>query len=495
MKNILTLVTCILTTFNLFSNVNFSIDYSFFQTEKSQAYVEFYLSVQGNSISYGHLSEESDTNLYQAKIEMTYLIEQGEKVIAFEKFQINSPKYSAEEAESNPFDLLDLKRMRFGPGNYTYTIVAKDLIDNSISEAKGTLQNFVTKTNEILLSDIQVGNKISPTETTSQFSKAGYEISPSVTHNFVRDNNQISVYFEIYNANKALGDSTAYLLDVSIIDAINEDPSGNLRTVKRLKAISITPRIQSFNLKDLPTGSYEVLVKLINRQNELISSKKVSFFRLNPELNKLDDLSIQGTFVDSMKNIDLITEYIKSIRVISLEREKIWADNQLKYAELEFMQRYFLNFWRNRNALEPGKAWEDYKQKLAFVDEQFGYGGVSGYNTDRGRVYLQYGAPTDLQNVKYDSDNHPYSIWRYYKLTDCYRKELNGLTDRKFIFFSNTNEMLGYEVLHSNVPGEQQNEQWEYALSKKAITKRPGTREDTHLNGQERARDLFDNPR
>ncbi|MFB1021492.1 MAG: GWxTD domain-containing protein, partial [Vicingaceae bacterium] len=173
----------------------------------------------------------------------------------------------------------------------------------------------------------------------------------------------------------------------------------------------------------------------------------------------------------------------------------IWGNNQLKYAELEFMQRYFLNFWRNRDELNPELAWENYKEKLILVDEEFGYGGVSGYRTDRGRVYLQYGKPQQLQDVPYDSDNHPYTIWQYYKLTDCYRNELNGLTDRKFIFYSNTNEMLGYEVLHSNVPGEVQNEQWEFTLNKKQVGKRPGTRENTTLEGQDRARDLFNNPR
>ena len=55
--------------------------------------------------------------------------------------------------------------------------------------------------------------------------------------------------------------------------------------------------------------------------------------------------------------------------------------------------------------------------------------------------------------------------------------------------------MLGYEVLHSNVPGEVQNDQWEFTLSKRQTTKRPGTREMQNLQGQDRARDFFNNPR
>ena len=54
--------------------------------------------------------------------------------------------------------------------------------------------------------------------------------------------------------------------------------------------------------------------------------------------------------------------------------------------------------------------------------------------------------------------------------------------------------MLGYKVLHSNVPGEVQNNQWETTLQRGANV-RPGTRENQNVQGQERARDLFNNPR
>jgi|GEM_PF-999321 len=494
MKKILPLLLSILTFSGLIANVNFSIDYANFQSE-NKPYTEFYLSINGNSLGYALVKQEGDMELFQANVEMTYLIERGTEIIAFEKFQINTPFYTEEEVNNNPIDLIDLKRLSFPAGEYTYTIIAKDLVNQSTAEATGTIRPFTTIPSAIQLSEIQLGNGVKPTVSKNQFSKVGYDLFPNVSHNYIRENDKLTAYFEIYNADKSLGDSADYFIDISIRDAVNEKLTGNLRAIKRLKATSITAHIQPFNIDKLPTGSYEFVVECKNRNNEVIQSQKVQFFRLNPELKDLNELTVEGSFVDTIRNTALLAEYIKSIRVISKENEKTWADNQLKYAELEFMQRYFLNFWRNRNQIDPGHEWQEYKQKLALVDEKFGYGGIKGYQTDRGRIYLQYGAPTDVQNVTYDSDNHPYSIWRYYKLTECYRAPLNGLTDRKFIFYSSTNEMLGYEVLHSNVPGEVQNDQWEFTINKKSITKRPGTREGQNIEGQDRARDLFNNPR
>jgi GWxTD domain-containing protein len=494
MKNILALLSGILLFSGAFASVKFSIDYAIFQAN-NEPYLEFYLTVTGNSIGYGQIEKDGEQELFKGQVEMTYLIEDGDKVIAFEKFQLNSPAYNENEVANQTVDLIDLKRLKFPIGIYSYTVIAKDLVNGSTAEASGTLRNYSSTIDNLQFSEIQLGNSISPTKKKNQFSKVGFDIVPNVDHNYIRNNNKLSAYFEIYNASAQLGDSTAYLLDIKVIDAISGKPTANLRATKRLKSNKATSHIQPFNIDKLPTGRYEVLIEARNRNNEVIATQRVGFFRLNPELQNLDNLGIEGTFVDSMRNPELLAEYIRSIRVISKEREKIWGNNQLKYAELEFMQRYFLNFWRNRDELNPELAWENYKEKLILVDEEFGYGGVSGYRTDRGRVYLQYGKPQQLQDVPYDSDNHPYTIWQYYKLTDCYRNELNGLTDRKFIFYSNTNEMLGYEVLHSNVPGEVQNEQWEFTLNKKQIGKRPGTRENTTLEGQDRARDLFNNPR
>ncbi len=496
MKKTLSLLLGILLLSQLFSNVNFSIDYSNFKIE-NKPYTEFYLSINGSSLGYAMVKQEGEVELFQSNIEMTYLIEKGTEVIAFEKFQINTPIYTEAEVNNNPLDLLDLKRLSFPEGVYTYTIIAKDLVNQSTAEATGTISTLKNTPTVIQLSDIQLGNNIKPTVTKNQFSKVGYDIAPNVAHNYIRENSKLSAYFEIYNANKSLGDSADYFIDISIRDAVNEKLTSNLRAIKRLKATTITAHIQPFNVEKLPTGNYEVLVECKNKNNEIIESKRVQFFRLNPVLKDLRAVSIEGTFIDTIRNTALLAEYIKSVRVISQENEKTWADNQLKYAELEFMQRYFLNFWVTRNPVDPGYKWEEYKKKLAIADEKFGYGGIKGYQTDRGRVYLQYGAPNDLQNVKYDSDNYPYSIWRYDKLDDCYRATLNGLTNRKFIFYSPSTEMLGYEVLHSNVPGEVQNDQWEFTLKKGRMdgTKRPGTREIQNIQGQDRARDLFNNPR
>ena len=59
-------------------------------------------------------------------------------------------------------------------------------------------------------------------------------------------------------------------------------------------------------------------------------------------------------------------------------------------------RKFFYSFWYNHNNVEPQKAWEDYKIQVKRIDRLFGTKIRKGYQTDRGRVYLKYGAPNNL---------------------------------------------------------------------------------------------------
>ena len=85
-----------------------------------------------------------------------------------------------------------------------------------------------------------------------------------------------------------------------------------------------------------------------------------------------------------------------------------------------------------------------------------------GYLTDRGRVYLQYGAPNDVKSVPSDPVTLPYEIWDYYYL--------NNQSNVKFVFYDPVLTGNDYELLHSNLYGEVQNPNWRMHLVRKIQT-------------------------
>jgi GWxTD domain-containing protein len=84
--------------------------------------------------------------------------------------------------------------------------------------------------------------------------------------------------------------------------------------------------------------------------------------------------------------------------IISDPEKKTW--DQLKTNEER--ERFIETFWRRRDPdpdTEANEYREAYYERIAYVNEHF-TSGIPGYKTDRGRVYLKYGKPDEV-------DSHP----------------------------------------------------------------------------------------
>lgn len=482
MKKWIALGCLLLALTSVNAKINLVLDYATFYLPQERPYIELYLSINGNSISY---AETSTPNLFQAQIAITYLIEKEGEVVAFEKFQLNSPEYQLLDPK---LDILDIKRLPLTNGNYDLTIIAEDLITQEKVETRQKLRPIRYTDDQLQFSEIQLANEAIAIQKESAFSKNGIDIIPNISHAYGSTLNELSVYVELYNSIQSMGSEEVFLVEYKIVDKDSKEITANLRAIKRVNSGTVLPLLQSFEISSLPSGHYEAIVSVINKENKVLLEQSTAFFRSNPNLINYSAVNASNTFVDSITDLNEIREYIRCLRPISTYNEQEFAKNQLEYADLKFMQQFFLNFWKTRNAVNPEKEWLAYKEKVKLVQEKFGYGNIKGYTTERGRVYLQYGAPSAVQRVPYEANTYPYEIWQYNKL--------QGQTDRKFVFYSPSMEMLGYEVLHSNVRGEVRNPGWEQDLISKSNLNRRGNREDPgNVILNDRARDLFNNPR
>ena len=79
--------------------------------------------------------------------------------------------------------------------------------------------------------------------------------------------------------------------------------------------------------------------------------------------------------------------------------------------------------------------------------------GKEGWQTDRGRVYLLYAEPDEVERFPNQGDSKPYEIWQYNQIE-------SGVI---FVFIDRTG--LGdYTLVHSTKRGELQDESWQQHL-------------------------------
>jgi len=462
-----------------FGKINLVLDYARFFAPPEQPFIEFYLSINGNSLEY-QLKENGNV---QARLEITYIVEQDEEVVSFKKFVLNSPEY---KEGSDKMEMIDIKRLAIPNGALNFTIVARDLVSGERIENTQTFEAREFNTDKLIISDIILARTLKLTEEASNFNKNGYEVIPNFVHYYKENQEEFLFYLEIYNSEIVLGEEEDFLMEFSVIDKNTQAVAANLRSFQKLKTTEVIPILKSLNIANLYNGTYDLQISIKNKTNEVLAERSISF-RKYSSLTSFNLAATENTFVEQFENKELLKEHLRSLQPLSSAEEYDFIKNQLAYDDLALMKKYFYNFWLSRNPENPELAWNQYKEELMITDQEFGYGGIRGYQTDRGRVYLQYGKPSSIMNVPFDGDTQPYTIWQYYKL--------NGLNNRRFIFYSPSNEMLGYQVLHSNVPGEINDPNWQLKLLSKNTPTLSPVRELNGSNIHENSRILFDNPR
>ncbi|MCB0846455.1 MAG: GWxTD domain-containing protein, partial [Bacteroidetes bacterium] len=114
---------------------------------------------------------------------------------------------------------------------------------------------------------------------------------------------------------------------------------------------------------------------------------------------------------------------------------------------------------------EVSALWNGHLLALDYVNQQYKSTFREGWQTDRGRVFLKYGIPQDVERFPAEANLIPYEIWRY--------NRLGAQTNVIFIFFDQDLSSNEYVLLHSTKYGEVNNPRWREQLRNKGLT--PGS--------------------
>lgn len=101
------------------------------------------------------------------------------------------------------------------------------------------------------------------------------------------------------------------------------------------------------------------------------------------------------------------------------------------------------------------------------VDAEFGSKTLPGYRTQMGRVFLQYGAPSLVEERPFDGKNYPYQIWQYDRLVSS-----STPIQQNQVFVFVDQELVGrqYTLIHSSAMGEVKDHKWQFHLSRHSNT-------------------------
>jgi GWxTD domain-containing protein len=459
--------------------------FSSFDQPEGTPYLETYLKVLGGSSKLVALP----SGKLQSKIEVKWIFKSGDKIVHFEKYNLLSPEVSP--YDSLIPDFINQQRINLPNGIYNVELTLKDFNfpEKELNVSKEIKINFNKE--KVMISDIELLESFSQTTTPNIYSKNGYDLIPYADNYYATQLDKIRFYAEIYNTQITNNDPfiVRYYVSNSNNDKIIED----LLIMKKQNAQKVNVVLAEFPIENLPSGNYDINIEVINKENKLLAFTHTFFQRSNsvrkPIADRnLDELDITNTFVSNITNPDTLVYLIDVLYPISSQGEYQIAENQMALRDMKSMQKYIYYFWSKRNPADPQRSWEEYMLEVYKVNNSYGALNKYGYETDRGRVYLQYGPPSSTTEIHDDPESYPYEIWHYYKL--------ENQTNRKFVFYCPELVTRNYKILHSDAKGEIDNPKWELDLHSRGQQYGPDIdRENSMDIYGSQTKDNFKNPR
>lgn len=410
-----------------------------FYLPDGKSYLELYIGVLRSSVE-----QESQF------LDLTYSILSDTVLQTANKLRI-------EIDSSSDKDFFILERVPIRSGHYSLTVMART---NAVGSQMARFQEKI----DVLplpetygISDItMIGVLSKDTSDTNPYAKNGLVYEP-LKYNFLNQKyDQMQAYVEIYPGQN--GDSN-YLLRYQVI--YEAGAADTLRTrYRKREHRAVDPIIIRESIDSTwPSGPYTLVVDVYTMDREWQNAARTSFIVSNPAYRTSSDLVNQSSVSFTAKISDEeLTYAIRSLAPRIDPNDITLLYNLANEGSHQDKASFVSKYWEQFAPLNPENGYRQYMKLAKAVDEKFYDGFGYGFESDRGYIYLKYGAPDQQVNVEDDPTAAPYEIWTYAEFPATRQNNV------KFVFYSPSAQ--SYELLHSTARGELNDPQWLIKLYK-----------------------------
>lgn len=406
-------------------------DYTLFNSLDSlrHSYIELYLLVLTSSLDYQTIGQGFESR-FQVNINC---YDSQNRLIRQDSLNGSHSIQDTSQLQLGDHDLRIFQTI-LNPGNYRLSITLHDLISKKTRIYEDSLKSKIYPQDSLGISGIQLAKSIVAEEGNTVLHKSGYRIVPNVLLTYTQQDSSLYYFFEIYSSKvKTTLDSVTIIHRILNLnqETVQEKTSRVSLFNRNLAMVGV------MNISDLVTGRYYLRVEIVNFGDTLRQTKL--FYNLKNKDSKIYPISD--------KRLDEI--YLEIKPIATDEELAIYQKLDSKEKKVEFLKE----FWKKRDPTpatsDNGKLIEYYKN-LDYVKKNFKpLDNRNPVETDRGKIYLKYGAPDEVQRYPNESGKKPYEIWYYYR-------------DGKQLFvFGDLKGFGDYLLVHSTWPGEYYDDAWE----------------------------------
>ena len=417
--------------------INF--DYARFRNNATNGYLELYYSFYCGQITF----HADGTGLKGGVGIRTNLIQEGTgKAVINERVVLPVVMDDTSAAGWRTTSILRQAGHLVPFGKYRLHVVAYD----SANPAQRDSLSMPVEINALpVTSDLQLCASIQASaNTTHAYYKNAHEVTPHPSLVFGAYMPVIYTYTELYDVDT----SKVYTIDYEIID-----PDGAVaKKVSRQRRYRTrnTIEVGTLNAVTLKSGKYSLRLSV---QNSPAQQKAFFVYQL-PALSgePAPTATSLAIAIEALTEKEVEEEFQKAKYLA--DKTEIYFFNQLKTAAAK--KEYLKDFWNRResgSATETPRQRIDYLRRVQLADEYYSKYIKKGWRTDRGRVFILYGKPDEVERHPSEGIAKPYEIWYFYQIE-------NGV---QFVFVDRSG-FGDYELVHSTKRGELTDEDWQRYL-------------------------------
>ncbi|HPN34139.1 MAG TPA: GWxTD domain-containing protein [bacterium] len=416
------------------------IDVAVFRFDREQADLEIYYTIPRFLLVYS----PTDAGQVATAVLSCKLSKDGEiwKELSW-KIQDALPASSPNPEKTQ---IIDRLKVLAPPGDYHAVFYIRnettpDQVDSTVFTA--VVPDFSSPA--LGLSDIEFAAAIDRNAAESDpFYKNTLRVVPNPSRVFGKEHGPLMFYLETYNLTSNLpGES--YIIRYAV--TTSDGRMVARKAAVRRKRIEAGVEYFTVPVDTLPTGSYQLKFSLADSSGAEQASKSAKFFIYNQGVTARSDqadttvisLALQSE-MGALSESALDQEFDSMRYLTSSEDRRMYK--ALK--NIEAKRNYIHSLWQKKSgASDPRRLRQEYLNRVRYCNEHFTVMKKEGWQTDRGRVYIQYGAPSYVHQNPSTEGLWPYETWDY--------PEIQGGAVFVFADFSGFKD---FQLIHSTVIGE-----------------------------------------
>lgn len=219
------------------------------------------------------------------------------------------------------------------------------------------------------------------------------DFTPNLTGNFSSESNFVYLYFNTFIKNSG---NERLNIRYTIRDAanyINQQNEYNVDEKNKFREHFIRLSRHQFE-----KAKYSINITALMGQHKYEINKLISFFwTVSPNSPQDIDLALRQT--DYIADKDSINYYLKQ--------------------PYEAKKKYFERFWKEMDPnpeTSKNELMDEYYHRVNVANQSFSTLSQEGWLTDRGRIFIKFGQPDDIERHPFEMNSYPYEIWQYYTL-------------------------------------------------------------------------------